>query len=90
MEYYEFTIRFGNFELLATSGFFGVLESSEITPFFGSALQNLPQSITESVNTITSDSLFQPLTTKYFYSDARLLNQYIKKDAPKQWQSFQG
>ncbi|CAO3632884.1 unnamed protein product [Mucor hiemalis] len=58
---------------------------SKITPFFGSALQNLPKDITSSVNTIISEGLFLPQTTKSYDSGARVLNQYVKEHSPKQW-----
>ncbi|CEP10705.1 hypothetical protein [Parasitella parasitica] len=76
---FEYTIRLGKFELLATSGFFGVCGSGEITLFFGSSVQKLSKSITERFDTLSSQSIL--ISTRQFCTNLvqRLLNQYISQ-----------
>jgi hypothetical protein len=70
--------------LLVTSGFFGDVMKNDITPFFGSSVQDLPQQITIRFNTVYSHHIFIKTSPAPFSNNIRLLNQYIKKQASKE------
>lgn len=79
------TIRFSNVELLATSGFFGHVDSNTVLAFIGSSIQNLPSSLAERYDTVSSKYVFVPRTSVPFTNVERLLNQYIKQHAANKW-----
>ncbi|CAO3620660.1 unnamed protein product [Mucor hiemalis] len=57
-DYFEFTLRFNNVELLATSGFSGCVDDDTIAAFVGSSVQGLPKSIIERYDTLSSAYIF--------------------------------
>lgn len=63
-DHFELTIRFGYVELLATSGFFGSVNGSFLSPFLGSSIRELPDSITGSFQTISSNVIFTNIQKK--------------------------
>ncbi|RCH87853.1 hypothetical protein CU098_009464, partial [Rhizopus stolonifer] len=84
-DYFELTTRFSNVELLATSGFFGNVDSNTVLAFIGSSIQNLPSSLAERYDTVSSKYVFVPRTSVPFTNVERLLNQYIKQHAANKW-----
>lgn len=84
-DYFESTIRFGYVELLATSGFFGAVDGSFISPFLGSSVRELPVSITGSYQTTSTDVIFISIEQKEYRCKPRILNQYYKRHSTNDW-----
>lgn len=84
-DYFEFTLRFNNVELLATSGFFGCVDDDTVAAFVGSSVQGLPKSIIERYDTLSSTYIFITKAIAPSIAVERLINQYLKRDAAKKW-----
>ncbi|KAL9545664.1 hypothetical protein MBANPS3_007037 [Mucor bainieri] len=84
-DYFELTYRFGYMEALATSGFFGSVDDASFTPFLGSALRELPTSITASLRIISTHLIFVATEQQQYLCKNRILNQYCKLHAVNNW-----
>ncbi|KAI9470945.1 MAG: hypothetical protein EXX96DRAFT_586296 [Benjaminiella poitrasii] len=84
-DYFELATRFNNVELLTTSGFFGNVDSSTIFAFVGSSVQNMPSSLAQRYDTVSSKYIFVLRTSVPLTKVKRLLNQYMKKHAANKW-----
>lgn len=84
-DYFELTTRFNNVELLTTSGFFGNVDSNTVLAFVGSSIQDIPSSLAQRYDTVSSKYVFVPRTSVPLTKVERLLNQYIKQHAANKW-----
>ncbi|KAI9483612.1 MAG: hypothetical protein EXX96DRAFT_606591 [Benjaminiella poitrasii] len=82
---FELTYRFGYVELLATSGFFGSMDGMFFSPFLGSSVQDLPATITTSLQTVSTNVVFIAIEQKEFICKNRIINQYYKLNAKNNW-----
>ncbi|KAI9483568.1 MAG: hypothetical protein EXX96DRAFT_558672 [Benjaminiella poitrasii] len=82
---FELTYRFGYVELLATSGFFGSVDGMFFSPFLGSSVQDLPATITTSLQTVSTNVVFIAIEQKEFICKNRIINQYYKLNAKNNW-----
>ncbi|KAL9537729.1 hypothetical protein MBANPS3_011517 [Mucor bainieri] len=83
-ESFELSIKVGYLELLANAGFFGATDSTDLTPFSGLALRNLPTRIIENYHASTSKIFIKE--TPSYSSRNRIINQYYKEMAKVSWQ----
>ncbi|KAI9024375.1 hypothetical protein CLU79DRAFT_803844 [Phycomyces nitens] len=84
-DYFELTCQFGYVELLATSGFFGSVDGTFFYPFLGSAIQELPATITTSFQTVSTNVIFIAVGQKEYIRNNRIMNQYYKMNAKNNW-----
>ncbi|KAG0161934.1 hypothetical protein DFQ30_004810, partial [Apophysomyces sp. BC1015] len=81
-EYYEFSIRIGDLELLATGGFWGSITTDERRPFLGSSIPNLPASMRRAA---AAKAIYIPSSPVPHTRTNRLLRQYGKISAGWCW-----
>lgn len=85
---FELVFRIGYVEVLANSGFIGSTSSTKLIPFVGSALQQLPGTISTSIETSTTEQIFISKAQKSYETGNRIINQYYKDTSTLPWQFY--
>lgn len=80
-DYFKLTYRFGYVELLAVDGFFGSLDF--VFSLLRSSIPELPVSITNTFETISTKSIFISAEQKKYVCKNRILNQDMKTKASR-------
>ncbi|KAI9273434.1 hypothetical protein EDC94DRAFT_502483, partial [Helicostylum pulchrum] len=89
-DYFEFSIKVGNVEMLATGGFWGKLQYTDIviSPFLGSSIPGLPEEITGLVSNPSSCEIFtlnQESNLVNPVRSYRTISQYLKTHSTNLW-----
>lgn len=84
-EYFELCIKIGNVEMLATSGFWGEIDTNnfEINPFLGSSIPNLPEDLTGLVSNPSPNIFIDDLAACVRSNGT--INQYLKNHSTNRW-----
>ncbi|KAG1454905.1 hypothetical protein G6F56_007205 [Rhizopus delemar] len=85
---FELVFRIGYVEVLANSGFIGSKSSTKLTPFVGSALQQLPDIISTSIETSMTECIFINKAQQSYETGNRIINQYYKDTSTLSWQFY--
>jgi hypothetical protein len=85
---FELVFRIGYVEVLANSGFIGSTSSRKLIPFVGSALQQLPGTISASIETSTTEQIFINKAQQSYETGNRIINQYYKDTSTLSWQFY--
>lgn len=73
---------------MANSGFIGSTSSTKLIPFVGSALQQLPGTISTSIETPTTEQIFINKAQQSYETENRIINQYYKDTSILPWQFY--
>ncbi|KAI8081799.1 uncharacterized protein B0P05DRAFT_578817 [Gilbertella persicaria] len=85
---FELVFRIGYVEVLANSGFIGSTSSKKLIPFVGSALQQLPGTISTSIETSKTKQIFINKAQQSYETGNRIINQYYKDTSTLPWQFY--